>query len=235
MSFGFFHGFAPIKQPATCGPLITEAAGITDDNLFTVLCSHNHLSFLSYSIISWKNLSGKSCVIHGLAQKCSLVPKCHILLSHSNSLFIMMELHLHLRFTSGWISVGSVPSPLDDPQGRVGRVSFLSYSIISWKNLSGKSCVIHGLAQKCSLVPKCHILLSHSNSLFIMMELHLHLRFTSGWISVGSVPSPLDDPHSEATQPRGDPDLQVLNSGVQSITLGRRPQFFPETSTNPTR
>ena len=156
MSFGFFHGFAPIKQPATCGPLITEAAGITDDNLFTVLCSHNHLSFLSYSLTSWKNLSGKSCVIHGLAQKCSLVPKCHILLSHSNSLFIMMELHLHLRFTSGWISVGSVPSPLDDP-------------------------------------------------------------------------------HSEATQPRGDPDLQVLNSGVQSITLGRRPQFFPETSTNPTR
>ena len=54
-----------------------------------------------------------------------------------------------------------------------------------------------------------------------MIELHLHLRFSSGWISVGSVPSPLDDPRSEATQPRGDPDLHLLNSGVPSITLGR--------------
>ena len=28
-----------------------------------------------------------------------------------------------------------------------------------------------------------------------------HLHYITGWDSVGSVPSPLDDPHSDATQP----------------------------------
>ena len=48
VSLDLSTGLAPIKQPASCGSLITEAAGITDDNPFTIFCFHNHLQLQPY-------------------------------------------------------------------------------------------------------------------------------------------------------------------------------------------